>query len=429
MDERAVITGIGVVCALGRTPDEVWEGLLYGRCGAARIDFVDFAEFPCKSAAITACPTPQDLHISPRDARIMNTHSFLLMESAVQAYRNAAIETTPEITPEAIGFFAGLPMVDYETDDLLAAVLKSSLPGGAIEGGLDYGTFYTKGYREIYPLWPLSMLNNIALCQSSVRLKIRGENAVFSAHADSGVSAIAEGVAAALSGRAKIVLTGGVSEKITPSGLARGHIAGVLKSREDGTLSCRPFSSLRCGTTQGDGAGFLAIETHSSAVARGVSPLAAITGWGRAFGLGDESCGGPTSAAITISMSAALSMAELKPADIDLLIAHGDGTSSGDKNEIEAINELFKNCPISAISTKGALGNLYAAAAPLDTAVAAYVIKTGRIPPSLYSAPVDEAVRFDIVTENPLQKRVSRVMINCHSYEGQASSLIIERVS
>ncbi|WP_420265424.1 beta-ketoacyl-[acyl-carrier-protein] synthase family protein [Candidatus Magnetominusculus dajiuhuensis] len=425
MDEQAVITGIGVVCALGRTPDEVWEGLLGGRCGAARIDFIDFAEFPCKSAAITACPTPQDLHISPRDARIMNTHSFLLMESAVQAYKNAAIETAPEITPDAIGFFAGLPMVDYETDDLLAAVLKSSLP----KGGLDHDAFYTKGYREIYPLWPLSMLNNIALCQSSVRLKIQGENAVFSAHADSGVSAIAEGIAAALSGRAKIVLAGGVSEKITPSSLARGHIAGVLKSREDGVLSCRPFSSLRCGTTPGDGAGFLAIETLSSAVARGVSPIAAIIGWGRAFGIGDDFCSGPTAAAIINSMSAALSMAGLRPADIGLLIAHGDGTSTGDKNEIEAVNELFKNCPISVISTKGALGNLYAAAAPLDTAVAAYVIKTGTIPPSLYSTPVDEAVRFDIVTENPLQKRVSRVMINCNSYEGQASSLIIERVA
>ncbi|MBF0555156.1 MAG: hypothetical protein HQK96_11475 [Nitrospirae bacterium] len=422
MSERAVITGIGVVCALGRTPDEVWEGLSDGRCGAVRIDF---AEFPCKSATITPCPTPQALHISRRDARIMNTHSFLLMESAAQAYKNALIETAPEITPDSVGFFAGLPMVDYETADLLPAVLKSPAP----EGGLDYDAFYMKGYREIYPLWPLSMLNNIALCQSSVKLKIRGENAVFSPHADSGVSAIAEGVRSALSGRAKIVLAGGISEKITPSSLARGHIAGVLKSREDGVLSCRPFSSQRCGTVPGDGAAFLAIETLSSAVARGASPIAAITGWGRAFGIGDDFCSGPTAAAIINSMSAALSMAGLRPADIGLLIAHGDGTAAGDKNEIKAVNELFKNCPISVISTKGALGNLYAAAAPIDTAVAAYVIKTGKIPPSLYSIPVDEAVRFDIVTQHPLQKQTGRVMINCHSYEGQASSLIIERVA
>jgi 3-oxoacyl-[acyl-carrier-protein] synthase II len=120
-------------------------------------------------------------------------------------------------------------------------------------------------------------------------------------------------------------------------------------------------------------------------------------------------------------------MAGLRPHDIDLLIAHGDGTTAGDGNEIEAVNELFNSCPVSVISTKGALGNLSAAAAPIDAAVAAYVIRTGTIPPSLYSTPADEAVRFDIVTQIPLQKRAARVMINCHSYEGQASSLIVER--
>ncbi|MBF0457050.1 MAG: beta-ketoacyl synthase [Nitrospirae bacterium] len=424
MREKAVITGIGAVCALGRTPEDIGDGLSRGRCGAVRIDI---GEFPCKAAAITACPTRQDLNISQRDARIMNTHSYLLMESAVKAYKNARIEEFPEITPDSIGFFAGLPMVDYEMADLLPAVVKSS-SRDAGDGAFDPDVFYKQGYREIYPLWPLSMLNNIALCQSSVKLKIRGENTVFSPHADAGLAAIAEGVAAVTGGRAKIVLAGGVSEKITPSSLARGHIAGVLKSREDGVLSCRPFSSSRTGTIPGDGAGFLAIETLSSARRRGVTPIAAITGWGRAFGTDNALLCGPTAAAIRNSMNAALSMAGLKPADIDLLIAHGDGTAAGDGNEIEAVNELFQSCPISVISTKGALGNLYAAAAPLDAAVAAYAIKTGMIPPSLYSIPVDEAVRFELVTRLPLQKQVAKVMINCHSYEGQASSLIVERV-
>ncbi|MBF0318961.1 MAG: hypothetical protein HQL01_04030 [Nitrospirae bacterium] len=187
MNEKAVITGLGVVCALGSMPGEVWDGLLGGSCSVIRHEL---GAFPCKSAAVAACPSAQDLNIHKRDARIMNTHSYLLMDSAVRAYKEAHIETDPEITPESIGFFAGLPMVDYEIADLLPAVVKSST------AGFDLDSFYTKGYQEIYPLWPLSMLNNIALCQSSVKLKIRGENAVFSPHADSGVSAIAEGARA-----------------------------------------------------------------------------------------------------------------------------------------------------------------------------------------------------------------------------------------
>ncbi|MCG6553603.1 MAG: hypothetical protein L7F77_14865 [Candidatus Magnetominusculus sp. LBB02] len=419
MDDKAVITGIGVTCAAGRTPDELWDSLLCGRGGAVHMGI---GEFPCNAAALAECPTPETLNIKPRDSRIMKTHSYLLIDSAIKAYSAAGIAAYPEITPGDIGFFAGLPMIDYEIDDLLAAVAKSS----TADGLLDYGSFYLKGYREIYPLWPLSMLNNIALCQASVRLSIRGENTVFSAHADSGVSAIAEGVMAVSGGRSKVALVGGVSEKVTALSLARGHIAGVLKSCVDDILPCRPFSSLRCGTILGDGAAFLAIETLSSAHKRGVTPIAAITGWGRAFGTDERQ--GPSIHAIKNSMSAALSMAGLRPADISLLIAHGDGTAAGDRREAEAIGEMFHSSSLSVISTKGALGSLFCAAAPIDAAVAAYAINAGLIPPSLYSTPVDEAVNFALVTQSPLQKQVDRVMINCHSYEGQAASLIVERV-
>ncbi len=96
------------------------------------------------------------------------------------------------IPREEIGFFAGMGMVDYEVDDLLPAVLKSL----NATGDLDYSAFYSKGYTEIYPLWPLSMLNNISFCQVATSLDLQGENTVFSPHADSGAMAVAEGMKA-----------------------------------------------------------------------------------------------------------------------------------------------------------------------------------------------------------------------------------------
>ena len=82
-----------------------------------------------------------------------------------------------------MGFFAGMGTVDYHLEDLLPAVAKSL----SQSGDLDYDRFFSAGYQEIYPLWPLGMLNNVAFCQAAIHFGLRGENAVFSPHGDAGI--------------------------------------------------------------------------------------------------------------------------------------------------------------------------------------------------------------------------------------------------
>ncbi|HXX58772.1 MAG TPA: beta-ketoacyl synthase N-terminal-like domain-containing protein, partial [Thermodesulfovibrionales bacterium] len=198
MDDRVVITGTGISCSLGTTRDEVWGSMLAGRSGIRPIEGFDTVGFGCRVAAQIQELNPRDLGISPKDSRIMDTHAYMLMKSSRDAYREAKLDTA-SVPAEETGFYAGMGMVDYRIEDLLPAVHKSLNSGG----GLDYDAFFSEGYKEVYPLWPLSMLNNISFCQVAINLNIKGDNTVFSPHADSGAQAVIEGMSAIREGKAQ----------------------------------------------------------------------------------------------------------------------------------------------------------------------------------------------------------------------------------
>jgi 3-oxoacyl-[acyl-carrier-protein] synthase II len=335
-EDRVTISGTGLVCSLGNHGEGVWEALISGRTGIGPIDGFDASGFDCSLAAQVRTLDVTDPRIHPRDSRIMGTHSHLLLKAARAAFEGARLEGT-EIPREEIGFFAGMGMVDYEVKDLLPAVLKSL----DARGEIDYSFFYAGGYTEIYPLWPLSMLNNIGFCQIAMSLDLQGENTVFSPHADSGVMAIAEGATSVREGRTQVALSGGVSEKVNPFSLARAHLCGVLNTAVPrDSFPCKPFDAGRRGTVLGEGAGVIVLELESSAKRRDVEPLAVVSGHGCCCEpLGAFS--GPTAKALTLAMKGALSQAGLTPREIDLVVAHGDGTVAGDRSEIDAIQEVF----------------------------------------------------------------------------------------
>ena len=422
MNDRVVITGAGMVCSLGHSLSGVWNALLGERVGIGEINGFRAEGFPCRVGAQVEGLTPQELGIHPRDSRIMDLHTLMLMKCSRDAYAQAGLDRA-QLRREAIGFFVGMGMVDYRIDDLLPGVASSLNP----EGALDYEAFFVRGYQTIYPLWPLSMLNNIGFCQVAIHLDIRGENTVFSPHGDSGAQAVAEGMNGLLEGRSQVALAGGVSEKISPLNLARAHLRGILNTSGENTgRACQPFGADRKGTILGEGCGVVCLELESAAKKRGTPCLAAVTGYGFAYGR-DGGAPAPSAEALRESMAKALGRANLGPTDIDVIIAHGEGTERGDGNELEAIHRLFSDGVdrVTVFSSKGALGHLLAGAPVVDTILGLSMLKTGLIPPTQCSRP-DPSIRFRFATQGPLPIPARRIMINCQSYEGQAGSLIIE---
>lgn len=420
-----MITGAGIICSLGSHVPEVWDALISGKTGIGPIDEFDPSGFSCLLAAQVRPLDLSDLKIHPRDARIMDTPSYLLLKAALDAFRGARLEGT-QISREEIGFFAGMGMIDYDIEDLLPAVLKSL----DATGGLNYSAFYSGGYTEVHPLWPLSMLNNIGFCQVGTSLDLQGENIVFSPHADSGMMSIAEGAKSVLDGRAQVVLCGGVSEKVSPSSLARARLCGILSTTgvKDGP-PCKPFDAERRGTVLGEGAGVIALELESAARRRGVEPLAAVTGHGCSCEC-QGGCAGPTVKAMTLAMKSALDRAGLGPSEIDVVMGHGDGTLAGDRSEIDAIQQVFSDCieSLHVFSSKGALGHLLAGAPLIDAILSISMMNQGLIPAMLHTSAPDPSIRFHLVRGKPVKKDLKRVLINCQSYEGQAASIVLEAV-
>lgn len=425
MSEPVVISGRSLTTALGSGVDETWEALLAGRCGIGPITGFDASGFPCQSAAQVTGVDETSLDLPRRESRIMGQHSFILMKSASEAMAESGLGAI-EGSATDTGFFAAIGMVDYKPEELIDALTAARNE----QGGFDYDRFYETGYREIFPLWPLSMLNNIALCQVAVRLGLQGENTVYSPHADSALQALAEAAATVAEGRNSAVLAGAAGENVSETSLARGLLHGMINSR-DQDQPCRPFSADGAGGVLGEGGGVVLLESGSRAVSRGMEPRVAISGYGASFGLGepDGVGAGPSSDAITRAMSDAIGRAGRRPEQVDLVIAHGEGNRGGDQREIEAIRRLFpeSGCSTRLYSSKGSLGNLLAGAPLVDLILAERMISSGLIPPTLGNGEVLAPAAAMLVRET-LEARPQVILINAFSYEGQASSLLVERL-
>ncbi len=424
--DQVVITGTGLVSSLGRTAEDTWQAVCSGKSGIRAISGFDAGGFSCRFAAEAEDINAETLGIHPRDARIMDIHAYLLMMASRDAFKNAGLDRAG-FAAEEIGFFAGMGMVDYRTDDLLPAVLKSL----GTDGELDYFAFYTEGYREIHPLWPLSMLNNITFCQVGIDVNIRGDNAVFCPHADAGAHAITEGMRSVLEHRARAVLAGGVSEKVSPLSLTRLHLAGVAKNTSlDADAKCIPFAENNKGTILGEGAAIIALELRDSADRRNVHYAAMIRGYGHSCEPLEEGPA-PSASAIANAMGRALEVASLNPEDIDLIIAHGDGAALSDRSEADAITAVFRKVKerVPVFSSKAALGNLLAASPAADIILGMQMIKEGIIP-AVTNRTTDfrDGEESGLVVGSSLAKHIKRVMVNCQSYEGQSASIIIEAV-
>jgi 3-oxoacyl-[acyl-carrier-protein] synthase II len=416
MNENIVITGVGLVTSLGHSLDETWAALLEGRTGIRPIEGFPADGFSTKVAAEVAGLDAKELGIPAREERVVDTHTFMLIKCLRDAFKNSGLEAS-SVDRDEIAFFAGMGGVDYRIEDLLPAINASMDKGG----NLDFDKFYSGGFREIHPLWPLAMLNNIAFCQAAIGLVLRGENTVLSPYAESGAQSIYEAAVSVAEGRSPAALAAGVSEKFSAINLARETLAGVM-----GTGACRPFSSERDGTVLGEGCAVLSMESESSAAKRRAVPLARVGGYGEAFAWQSES--EPDAGTISRAMGTALDNAGLRPADIDVLIAHGDGTLKGDANEIEAVSGMFSGCDVKVYSSKGTLGHMLAGSPAVDVALAVKMIEAGAVPPTLNTEPLDEKINFSVVTGEPLKKDIRRVMIGCRSREGHCASLVVEAV-
>lgn len=353
--DRVAVVAASVVTALGADLPATYRALVEGQGAIAPVRGFDASAFgepvaaqlPVVLAAADDGPT-----------RVRTPHGRLLDLCARRGHEEARFEA---LARDAVGLFAALPVVDSEPRALAAAIVASRSPAGA----LDLGAFFSTGFRAIHPLWPLEMLNNVALGQTAADLDVRGDNTVVSSEADAGVRAVADAAGAVRRGELSGAIAVGVADHVSVGALARARLRAIP------------------GETLGEGGGALALELESAARARGVVPRAFLAGAGFAFERSPFGPG-PSSDAISRAALAALAEAGRSTADVALLLVEGTGVE-----EASARRALFgtRGAAVAVVAPAMAIGHLRAGAPVVGAALACAILATGTTPSTAHGRP------------------------------------------
>ena len=223
-------------------------------------------------------------------------------------------------------------------------------------------------------------------------------------------------------------------------GLAQRVVAGGAESLSDYHLNgfnslmildrewCRPFDAGRAGLNLGEGAAFLVLETEESALERGATPLAVLSGWGNACDAFHQTASSENGEGAFLAMSQALSRAGLKPSDIDYVNAHGTGTPNNDASESTALRRIFGDSLPPVSSTKPYTGHTTSASGSIEAVFCLLALQHGFLPPELNWREADPNCITPYCHSERSEESPRHILSNAFGFGGNDSSIILSRV-
>src|SRR5215813_8699608 len=293
---RVAITGMGAICALGRTVPEVTASLCQGRSGIGPIESTDTSQLRFQNGAESRGYTHQP-YFEDRRADFIDRFAQFAVIAAREAVSDAGVAWTPELR---------------ET----AAIITGSCVGGQSTEDTGFVEVYKLGHNRVHPLTIPKTMANAGASHISMEFGITGPSYTISTACSSAAHAIGQAFWMVRSGMTDLALTGG-SEAPFSFGILKAWEAMRVVSPE----TCRPFSKDRRGMVLGEGGAMFVIEPLEQAQARGARIHAEIVG----FGMSADACHitQPSSEGAARAMRAALRDARIAPEAIGYVNAHG----------------------------------------------------------------------------------------------------------
>lgn len=414
-----VVTGLGVVSPLGAGAASLWEALLAGHSGIDWIEPLRGAGLPFRFAGqIKDFDAKQ--YVQPRKTiKVMCQEIQTAYAAAAQAMESAGLGRG-DYDPQRLGVVLGSEMLYGELPEM-AEVYRHC----AVDGQFDAGRWGEFAFKDLFPLWMLKYLPNMAACHISIAHDAQGPNNSIVAGGVSSLLAIAEAAAIIQRGQADAMLAGGSGSLASVSSLPFRGWQHLSTWEGQPAESIRPFDVQRCGTVPGEGAGVLLLESREHAQQRGAQPLARIAGWA-------SRCQSPAAPwavrsgrAIEQAIAAALQAAGVAPSAIDHVNAHAEGSRVEDQIEAEAIRATLGSVPITAL--KSYFGDLGAGSGVVELIGSILALVHGRTPPTRNCDRPDPACPVDVVRQNPRPVERPAVLALNQSWTGQAAALVIAR--
>jgi 3-oxoacyl-[acyl-carrier-protein] synthase II len=412
MSRRVVITGTGLITAVGKDVQSNWTSLLEGQSGAAEITQFDASEFPVRFGCEVKDFDPGD-YIERKEAKRTDRFAQFAIAVSAQAMREAGLEESlGDVDPDRFGVMIGTGI------------------GGIATFEEQHGRFVDKGPGRVSPFFVPMFIGDIAAGLVSIRYGAKGPNYATVSACASGAHAIGNAFRSIQVGETDVMIAGGTEATITGMTVAGFSAMKALSERnESPETASRPFDATRDGFVMGEGAGMLVLEELDHARARGATIIAEIAGFGQtadAYHITAPATGGEGAVR---AMNLALKSAGATAADVDYVNAHGTSTPANDVNETAAIKVVLGARARDVIvgSTKSMTGHTLGAAGGIEAVISALVCRRGRIPPTInYSTP-DPECDLDYGTNGPIDRPVRRARSNSFGFGGHNVSLAVRR--
>ncbi|MFH9005854.1 beta-ketoacyl-[acyl-carrier-protein] synthase family protein [Streptomyces afghaniensis] len=422
MSRRSVVvTGVGVVCSLGSTVDELWQGLIARRSGIVPVTRFDPDRFRSRlagqvdDAVVTFEKGPFQFEV-----RRMSAFVRYALFAADRAVADSGLATATD------------------QDGLGGQEPRARPPGGAVFLGVAMGGLPSieagvlkqeqQGVRKTSPFLIPSLIPNMAASVIALRHGMEAEQMTIAGACASGGQAVGHAVRAIRSGARTWAIAGG-SEAVTTAITYSGFEAMRALSRgEDPDLTPRPFDRLRDGMIVGEAAAVFVLEDRAHAEARGAVIHGEVTGFAANSGCDDIT--GISTRHITRCMTGALADAGVEPDAVDCVFAQASGMIQGDAAELEAVRALTagnRRKPV-VTSIKGHTGYTFAANGPLNLACALMALHHQTVPPTLKLEQTDPSFTDVDIAREARGARIRHCLINAFGFGGINATLVVSRV-
>jgi 3-oxoacyl-[acyl-carrier-protein] synthase II len=411
---EVVITGLGLVSPLGIGIDPFIESLRQGRSAVEPLSpYAEQGVSPTIGARIHDFDGEKFVH--RKTLKVMSREIQSAYAATDLALKHAGL-AKGAVDPDRVGIVLGSEMLYGNIAELQEAFRHCTE-----EQRFHFERWGKAAMHDIFPLWMLKYLPNMAACHVGIAHDARGPNNTITQGENSSLLAIMEAASYIQRGLADVAIAGGTGARISETALPFRGIVDVSLSQDDPATVSRPFDAKRTGMVIGEGAGSLVLESREHAEKRGAKILARLAGYASRTEAGHREK--MTGLSISNAIRGALQMAKLSPSDIGHVNANGMSTLRDDRIEAAAIREQLGDVPVTAL--KSYFGYLGAGCGAIELAASVWALNSGEIPPTLNYEVPDPQCPIRVIHGQVLTGRPPVAIKLNHTPIGQAVAVVI----
>ncbi len=401
---------MGSVSPFGLGVRHLWDSILEGKSGISTISKFDTTNFSVKIGGEVKGLDPENF-FDRKELSRLDDFAIYAIVAAEEALNNADLQD-------------GIPNMDR------FGVILGSGVGGLTTMEEQNRKMLNRGPRSISPFFIPMFIPDIAPGHISIRWGMKGPNYSVVSACASATNAIGDAYRLIQSNDADIILTGGSEAAITPISYAGfSNMRALSINNENPEKASKPFDKNRDGFVMGEGAGILILEEARHAIARNAKIYGEVSGYGATGDAYHITAPSPGGEGAVRAMKRAINNSKIMEKDVDYINAHGTSTPFNDKNETNAIREVFglhaKNISIS--STKSMTGHLLGASGGIEAIICILSIMENKIPPTINYETPDPECNLNYTPNITVERKVDVVMSNSFGFGGHNAVIILKK--